>query len=78
MSYPYAKTYQVYCGNIGLVHEGDDLEVARANYDDYVKLSKSSRSRAANESVYLFDTASDSIIAEHEVPEREYEDREDQ
>jgi len=46
--------YELYVGNIGCVHRGNDGLVALGEFDEYVKLSKSEYGRASNEEVTLF------------------------
>jgi hypothetical protein len=46
--------YQVYCGNIGLVHDGSNKREAMAAFAAYKKSSKLSYGRGAGEHVTLF------------------------
>ena len=57
------NNYKVYCGNIGMVHEGESRDEAMLNYFEYVDQSKSGLGRAANEDVAIFED--DELIYEH-------------
>jgi hypothetical protein len=61
-------SYEVVVGNVGSVYNGYDGDQAKADYNDYVEISKHNRgSRAYGEDVTLFvhsETASD-IEMEH-------------
>ena len=46
--------FVVLCGNIGTVHQGNNLMTANAVFNSYVKKSKANEGRAAGESVTLF------------------------
>lgn len=56
--------YSVIVGNIGTVHEGSLLGVARATFNSYVADSKAGYGRAAHEQVTLMDSGEP--IKEHE------------
>jgi hypothetical protein len=49
------RRYMVYVGNIGRVHNGIDKHEAIAEYEDYVRESKSKTGRASGEEVTLFE-----------------------
>jgi hypothetical protein len=48
------SNYQVIVGNIGLVHESNNLITARGAYGEYKRQSQSNYGRAAGEAVTLF------------------------
>ena len=48
------KPFSVLVGNVGHVHEGNNLMRARSVYADYVKQSQSPYGRASGEPVTLF------------------------
>lgn len=54
-----ADLYEVYVGNIGLVHKCYNLDEAMKVYHEYVEMSKSGYGRAANEMVSLSDNHGD-------------------
>lgn len=56
--------FEVVCGNIGYVYQGDDADAARAIYGSYVTASKSGRGLAGHEPVALSEGGE--IIDEHE------------
>jgi hypothetical protein len=45
--------YQVICGNIGTVHNGNNKKEALSIYLEYVKMSKDGYGRSSSEDVYL-------------------------
>ena len=47
--------YSVVVGNVGQVYRGKSKTAALKSFNDYVKISKSGRGRAGNESVDLYD-----------------------
>lgn len=58
-----ANRYQVICGNIGTVYDGNDMIAANRDYGEYKRQSISGRGRAGGETVTLFDN--DEIWREH-------------
>jgi len=55
--------YQVICGNIGTVYDGDNMIDANRDYGTYKRQSQSGVGRAGGETVTLFDN--DEIKFEH-------------
>jgi len=49
-----SPTYEVYCGNIGLVYSGSNPTVAGYVYACYCELSDDSKTKASGESVTMF------------------------
>ena len=47
--------YQVICGNIGTVYDGNDMIEANRTYGEYKRQSTDGHGRAAGESVTLMD-----------------------
>ena len=47
--------YQVIVGNIGIVHDGDDLVEATTIFHDYCFLSTDGNGRASGEEVHLME-----------------------
>ena len=51
----YVNQYQVWVGNIGLVHEGNSKTEAKVIFNEYQQQSKNGYGRASGESVTLLD-----------------------
>lgn len=49
-----AERYHVIVGNIGIVYDGDNLETAIAQFNEYTQLSIEGYGRAAHEEVGLY------------------------
>jgi len=47
--------YQVICGSIGIVYDGDEMIVAHGLYGDYKRLSGYKHGRSSGEDVFLLD-----------------------
>jgi hypothetical protein len=45
--------YELIAGNVGMVHQGNDKEMAHCLFVDYVERSQSGRGRAAGEPITL-------------------------
>jgi hypothetical protein len=59
------SAYQVVCGNIGTVYDGNNQDLACRTYEDYVSDSKRGIGRAAGEDVCLF-RSDGSILFEYQ------------
>ena len=56
--------YTLVVGNVGTVYDGDSLETAIKDFDEYVILSNDNHGRAGGEDVTLF--KNDEILKEHQ------------